>query len=580
MSPRSTAKATAKAATQATAKATTKAAPLAPRAGLPVGVVPLADLRAHGAAFVALAGGDPALDGYLPPLRRLEAQVKERRSRLEVRGRDALWAAVDARAARLGAPIPARQAIEAARRGAPVVFTGQQPGLLGGPAFTLYKAATAVVLARELSAVLGEPVVALFWAATDDADFDEIASATVAGPNLALRTVALDPRLRDPELMVGYLPAVAGREALAQARPVLASGSRGETALELAGPVWERGQDWGEGFAAAIYALLGDQGLVVMDAREAALRELARPFLARALDDVAGFSATVNAAGEALERAGLGRQLGEFASHFPFWHEEPPRRRRLGGDGAQAEPAGEARRILAGERGGALWPSAALRPLVVDQLLPTVARVLGPAEVAYMAQLAPAYARLGVAPPPAVPRLTATLIPPRALRLAEAIGGEVGELLTAWGPAIETYYRRRLPPQVRGALTELEAGQRDGFARAREVLGAFGPGLDQLVDSVAGKADFQLHRLWEAAVKREKSRSAAEDPELRHLPAFLRPDQGLQERRLAVVAALALGGPEQVPAVLRQAEEHLAAMRAGRPGHFLLPIEPPLGIER
>jgi bacillithiol biosynthesis cysteine-adding enzyme BshC len=540
----------------------------------------LAELHAHGSAFVALAGGDRVLDDYLPPLRRLEAAASERRARIEIGGRDALWAAVDARAARLGAPPAARQAIEAVRRGAPVVFTGQQPGLFAGPVFTLYKAATAVLLARQLAAGWGEPVVALFWVASDDADFDEIASATIAGQDLALHTMALDSELKDGELMVGHLPAVAGRKATAEARAVLASTPHGASALELAGSIWERGGDWGEGFAAAIYALLGDQGLIVVDAREAALRELARPFLARVLDDVAGFSATVDAAGEALERAGLERQLRAFASAFPFWHEEPPRRRRLAGDHAHGNPGDEARRILMRERGGGLWPSAALRPLVVDSALPTVARVLGPAEVAYMAQLAPAYARLGVPLPPAVPRLTATLIPPRALRLAEAIESDVGSLLTAWAPSIETFYRRRLPPAVRRALTELETAQRDGFARAREALGAFGPGLNQLVDSVAGKADFQLRRLWEAAIKREKSRSAADDPELRHLPSFLRPDQGLQERGLAVVGALALAGPELVPAVLRLAEEHLTAVRAGRAGHALLPIPPELGTER
>jgi uncharacterized protein YllA (UPF0747 family) len=422
-------------------------------------------------------------------------------------------------------------------------------------------------------------VVPLFWVASDDADFDEIASATVAGGDLALHPLALDPGLRDPEQMVGHLPAIAGREAVANARPVILGAKQGEAALELAGPVWERGQDWGEGFAAFIYALLGSHGLVVMDAREPALRELARPLFARVLEAVAGFSGVVNAAGEALERAGLGRQLGEFASAFPLWHEEPPRRRRVAaesvGEGTPSVAAAvaEARRILAGERPGTLWPSAALRPLVVDHVLPVVARVLGPAEVAYMAQLAPAYASLEIALPAVLPRLTATLVPPRAVELAEAAGCDLGALLTGWGPAIESYYRRRLPLPVRQALTELENGQRTGFARARGALGAFGPGLEQLVDSVAGKADFQLRRLWEAAVKREKSRSMAEDPELRHLPGFLRPDQGLQERRLAVIAALALAGPELVPATLQRAEEHLAALRSGHPSHFLIEIE-------
>ncbi len=538
--------------------------------------VALSDLG-YAPAFIALSSGDSSLDPYLPPLRRLESAVKDRRAELEVEGREGLWTAVKAIATRVGAPPPAHRAIDLLHRGAPAVFTGQQPGLLGGPAFTLYKAATAVVLARRLTEALGDPVVPIFWVASDDADFDEIATATVAHTNLALHTVTLDRTLRHPERMVGHLPVEAGRQALEELKM---AGMGGGRALELGGRVWERGNDWGEGFASLLYALLGNEGLIVIDARQSELRQIARPILERVLDDVGGFSKAVDSSGEALARAGLGRQLGEFAATFPIWHEEPPWRRRFTADGTHQEKGGdtaalvrEARRVLAGDRGGALWPSVALRPLVVDFALPIVARVLGPAEVAYMAQLAPAYSFLGVKMPPAVPRLSATLMPETAFSLAADAGSDAGALICRWGPTLEGYYRRRLPSGVAAALTRLEAAERDGFAAARAALGAFGPGLDQLVDSIAGKAEFQRGRLWEAAIKREKSRAEEELPELRHLPAFLRPDQGLQERRIAVLGALALAGEGLVEKVLRQAESHLDRLAAGRPGHALIELK-------
>ncbi len=50
------------------------------------------------------------------------------------------------------------------------VTSGQQPGLFTGPLFTLYKAISAVVLARACSASLGRPVVPVFWVAGDDHD--------------------------------------------------------------------------------------------------------------------------------------------------------------------------------------------------------------------------------------------------------------------------------------------------------------------------------------------------------------------------------------------------------------------------
>jgi uncharacterized protein YllA (UPF0747 family) len=72
-----------------------------------------------------------------------------------------------ARAARLAAP------------GAAAIVTGQQAGLFGGPLFVLWKALGTVVVARELEARRGRPVVPVFWVASDDHDFAEVRSATV-----------------------------------------------------------------------------------------------------------------------------------------------------------------------------------------------------------------------------------------------------------------------------------------------------------------------------------------------------------------------------------------------------------------
>ena len=57
--------------------------------------------------------------------------------------------------------------------GALCVTTGQQPGLLTGPLFTVYKALTAVALARKLAPILDRPVVPVFWVGGDDHDFAE-----------------------------------------------------------------------------------------------------------------------------------------------------------------------------------------------------------------------------------------------------------------------------------------------------------------------------------------------------------------------------------------------------------------------
>ncbi|MEE8488273.1 MAG: bacillithiol biosynthesis BshC, partial [Gemmatimonadota bacterium] len=55
-----------------------------------------------------------------------------------------------------------------------LVTTGQQPGLFLGPLYTLYKTATAIQLAAELERSTDRPMLAAFWVAADDHDWDEI----------------------------------------------------------------------------------------------------------------------------------------------------------------------------------------------------------------------------------------------------------------------------------------------------------------------------------------------------------------------------------------------------------------------
>src|ERR1700734_4124936 len=69
-----------------------------------------------------------------------------------------------------------------ARPGTVAVVTGQQVGLFSGPAYTIYKALTAVRLAERLTEQ-GIPAVPMFWLATEDHDVAEVNHTFVFGPD-------------------------------------------------------------------------------------------------------------------------------------------------------------------------------------------------------------------------------------------------------------------------------------------------------------------------------------------------------------------------------------------------------------
>jgi uncharacterized protein YllA (UPF0747 family) len=65
-----------------------------------------------------------------------------------------------------------------AREGTVAVVTGQQVGFLSGPAYTVFKALTAVKLAAHLNDQ-GVAAVPVFWLASEDHDFAEVDHAWV-----------------------------------------------------------------------------------------------------------------------------------------------------------------------------------------------------------------------------------------------------------------------------------------------------------------------------------------------------------------------------------------------------------------
>jgi uncharacterized protein YllA (UPF0747 family) len=67
------------------------------------------------------------------------------------------------------------------------IIAGQQVGFAGGPLYTLAKLASLVRFKRDM-AKQGIPVTAFFWLATEDHDFDEVATLNRARRDAAPTT--------------------------------------------------------------------------------------------------------------------------------------------------------------------------------------------------------------------------------------------------------------------------------------------------------------------------------------------------------------------------------------------------------
>lgn len=181
----------------------------------------------------------------------------------------------------------------------PVVTVGQQPGLLTGPLYTIYKALTAITLARQLGAV---PV---FWVGADDDDRAEVDHCAVWDARGRPTALHYPDTAGLPGQLVGDLPVEnSGREVLDALAPLLAGLPHAEATLSLLAETLAESVDFGDWFARLLARLLSPLGLVVCDPRLPALRTLTAEIARRELREPLRTTALVNDAARRLRDAG------------------------------------------------------------------------------------------------------------------------------------------------------------------------------------------------------------------------------------------------------------------------------------
>lgn len=373
-----------------------------------------------------------------------------------------------------------------------VVVTGQQAGALSGPSYSVHKGADAALLARHLHQD-DAPVVAVYWIASQDHDAAEVASTTLLDRSERLHRVTFDLPQGQPIGRIAWQEtwtqqAMALLDSFdAPAEHVQRVRSRLEKAVQAGG-------SYADVFARLIHGLLAPAGLLVLDPLHPALARLMAPALAQELRDPLASSARIEDAALRLEGAGFTPQLRRPAGATNLFLEEDDGGRRLlrvEGQRFQTETRRYSEADLLGVLEGdpsRITPAAGLRPIVQDTLLPTLAFVVGPGEIAYGAQLREVYPLHGLQQPLLWPRLSVTWLEPNVARLLGRLEASAAQV--------------QADPE--GVLGRALARERQAGALASEVLDSLVAQFDTLSTQLAA-----LDPTLVGAAERTRTRSLA-----------------------------------------------------------------------
>jgi bacillithiol biosynthesis cysteine-adding enzyme BshC len=307
------------------------------------------------------------------------------------------------------------------------------------------------------------------------------------------------------------------------------------------------GATFGRAFSTLLKRLLPSYGLLHIDPMQPAIRELAAPAIRATLQHAPEISDALLRRNEELIAAGYHAQVHvEDHTSLVFLLEDG---RRIALKRKNGEYTANGRRFTTEQLIGmatSLSPNALLRPVTQDTILPTVAYIGGPAELAYLAQSEVIYERVLGRMPVAVPRSGFTLFDPKSAKLMERYQLRLADFFPGEDHVRELIAARLIPPALSQVMTDTHSTAAAALDRLVGALDDFDSTLAAAMGSNRKKIEYQLSKM-DRKIRREALRrddKASRDAS--SLNGLIYPDKHLQERLHSIVPFLARHGLDLV----------------------------------
>ena len=431
------------------------------------------------------------------------------------------------------------------------VVSGQQAGLFTGPLYTIYKALSAVKLAGCLSQ-RGTKAVPVFWMASEDGDFAEVAKAEFIGRDCQLKSVEVSSSLHREGQPVGQVITDDSIDAvIEQFFDLLPNSEFADDIKSLVKNAWQPGRGYAECFGIMMTSLLGRYGLIFLDPLDSELKRLAAPLYSEAARRAPEIATAIEKRSSELESTGYHAQVLATANSFPlFLHDEQGGRHAVArtADGkykakeiAQEFTAEELAQ-MALETPQRFSPNVTLRAVVQDYLLPTIAYYGGAAEIAYFAQTAEAYRVLERPATPILPRSSLTMIERHTGRVLERYNLTLADFFEGLEPVMKRVVEEHLGADTARLFANAEQNVNHELDRLRQELESVDPTLATALDTGRKKINYQLDGLKTRFVRAQMTRDEAAHRQLQRAFDQLYPNKDLQERHINITSLLARHG--------------------------------------
>ncbi len=310
-----------------------------------------------------------------------------------------------------------------------VVIGGQQPGLLTGPIFLIYKIITIIKTALSLEKRLGVDVTPVFWNASDDSDFSQIDRFIFLSEEL--RSYSLQTLGSYEGFMFSKIPlediefegimsfihdSLHESDFKSEITDLIKRCFNNDTKMTI--PYF---------FSKICSSLFSKYGLVILDPNFDGIKEFTSAIIRGEMKNSRLIRQSVNQAGLELEEKGYHAQLKAMDKNLNIFFNNKKGRSKISIEKDSYRIESEIFKkedmqdhLLKNKKDISL--NVILRPPFQDSILPVLCTVCGPSEVSYFAQLKEAYRFFNVDMPIIYPRFMATLTEKKIRKTMDYIG--------------------------------------------------------------------------------------------------------------------------------------------------------------
>jgi bacillithiol biosynthesis cysteine-adding enzyme BshC len=335
-----------------------------------------------------------------------------------------------------------------------VVSCGQQPCLFTGPALVIHKAISCIQLAKQLTKQLNRSVVAVFWIAGEDHDWDEVNHTYLLSSEAKVEKVSISHPAGGHHKRTSIGQTAISIEQWEQALTALFSilpetEFKANIQIELQRICMESA-NLVDSFAKIMSLLFGHHGLILLHSDDDKLRMMESPLFAQLVMKHEQLTKALEIGEQCLTDSGFSLQAPAQPNSLNLFLFDQQERKLLYRQGSRIVDRKETLVLtyeqllnIAENSPSLLSNNALTRPLMQEYLLPSIATILGPSEIAYWSALRESFHLFEMRQPVIIPRIEVTLIEGTIAKLLNKYEMTVQDVFVRWVEKREQWLQKQ-----------------------------------------------------------------------------------------------------------------------------------------